>query len=72
MQRPTTAQQLCQYYRELIAGGIPHDTAHELVLEASRELIGLEGVIILKTASGEAIRIAEEPSEGVGESKSPA
>lgn len=60
----TTAQQLAQYYRELTQGGIPHDTAHELVLEASRELIGSEGVIILSTTAGDVLRVSEDPPRG--------
>ncbi|WP_262702037.1 MULTISPECIES: hypothetical protein [Streptomyces] len=68
----TTAQALAQYYRELTEGGIPRETAHELVLEAGRELLNVEDLVVLGSASGEPLRLSVEPSEGVGESESPA
>lgn len=62
----TTAQTLSQYYRELTQGGIPHETAHELLLDAGRHLLDVEDLVVLRTNSGELLRVdvPETPSEG--------
>jgi hypothetical protein len=67
----TTAQALASYYTELTQGGVPYETAHELVVDAGRRLLDVEDLVVLSSASGEGLRVLPEPSEGVGESKSP-
>jgi hypothetical protein len=68
----TTAQTLASYYTELTTGGVPHQTAHELVVDAGRRLLDVEDLVVLSSAPGEAVRVSPESYEGVGESKSPA
>ncbi|MGW5928069.1 hypothetical protein ACWF2L_17735 [Streptomyces anulatus] len=62
----TTAQALSQYYRELTQGGIPYETAHELLLDAGRRLLNVEDLVVLRTNSGEVLRVdvPETPSKG--------
>ncbi|MFT2014604.1 hypothetical protein ACMA1D_01965 [Streptomyces sp. 796.1] len=59
----TTAQALSSYYRELTQGGVPHETAHELVLEAGHQLLGEGDLVVRTTATGELLRITTLPTD---------
>lgn len=51
MQRLTTAQALARHYQPLISDGVPHETAHALVLQASAHLLTQTDFIVVSDAS---------------------
>jgi hypothetical protein len=56
----TTAQALARYYNELVDEGIPHETAHELLLDAGRRLLDGADLVVTGTGTGEVVRVVPQ------------